>query len=576
MRPVTAIGRLPPRLAEEAGQESPIKRLKERSLVKQPVSTPELRVARDLSAAKGEVGTAAHREPRHVERPHDASQDETKAPGDVAEPGAAVEGQHEREAEAPRTQQDTPASRGPVEHGNPGRLARLGMNLVVEPSRAAEDHDRARVFPEPQDLEPTRVASGPSRVLERAQQALVESQVGPGIRQREVDEIHGQKRADHTTPVYLDCAATTPIDPRVRDVVLRYLDEEFGNAGSRTHDFGHRARRAVERARDQVAAVVEARRGEVIFTSGATESNNLALLGLAEHGGATGRRHVVSTAIEHHAVLGPLAELQRRGFAVTLVAPRSDGAVEPEAVRAALRADTLLVSIMHANNETGALQPVAEIAEALADTPAFFHVDAAQGFGKDLETLRHPRIDLISASAHKIHGPKGVGALILRRRGEKRPPLAPLLHGGGQELGLRPGTLPVALVAGLGEAAELALAEAAQRAAVCRELRQRILEGLAPVRPEINGHPQRTLPHILNLSFPGWDSQEVIDAWQDLAAISDGAACTTQARTCSHVLSAMALSSSRRDGAVRLSWSHLTPAPDLSSMLAALQRQRHA
>jgi cysteine desulfurase len=248
--------------------------------------------------------------------------------------------------------------------------------------------------------------------------------------------------------------------------------------------------------------------------------------------------------------------------------------VEPAAVRDALRADTLLVSVMHVNNETGVVQPVDEIADALEDHPAFFHVDAAQGFGKELRRLRHGRIDLVSVSGHKIYGPKGVGALVLRRRGGERPPLTPLLHGGGQELGLRPGTLPVALVAALGEAAQLALSDAEVRDERCRDLRRQLLDGLAPLRPAINGDPARSLPHILNLSFPGHDADSVIEAWSALAAVSDGAACTTQSRTCSHVLSAMGLPADRRDGAVRLSWCHLTPVPDLSAMVAALQEER--
>ena len=249
-------------------------------------------------------------------------------------------------------------------------------------------------------------------------------------------------------PIYLDCAATTPLDSRVRAEMLRYLDDDFGNAGSRTHAWGLRARAAVERARDQVAAVVGVRRGDVIFTSGATESNNLAILGLA--GAAQDRKHVVSTAIEHHAVLEPLAELGRRGFEITLVSPDSRGIVDPDAVAGAVRPDTVLVSIMHVNNETGVRQPVAEVADRLERSDAYVHVDAAQSFARDIDALRHPRIDLISASAHKINGPKGIGALITRRRGQERPPLQPLMFGGGQERGLRPGTMPVALAAGFG------------------------------------------------------------------------------------------------------------------------------
>src|SRR5262245_19568402 len=261
--------------------------------------------------------------------------------------------------------------------------------------------------------------------------------------------------------IYIDCAATTPLDPRVRAESVLCRDEDSGNAGSRTHEWGHRARAAVEQARDRVAAVVGTARGDVIFTSGATESNNIALLGLA--GAAGERRHIVSTAIEHHAVLEPIAELRRRGFDVTLVSPNEAGRVEADAVCGAVRPDTLCISMMHVNNETGVIQPVEEVADRLEDSETLLHVDAAQSFARELPALRHSRVDLVSVSAHKIHGPKGVGALIVRRRNGRRPPMTPLTFGGGQERGLRPGTVPVPLVVGLGAAAELAVAEAVVR-----------------------------------------------------------------------------------------------------------------
>jgi cysteine desulfurase len=370
--------------------------------------------------------------------------------------------------------------------------------------------------------------------------------------------------------VYLDCAATTPIDPRVYAVVTHYLAEEFGNSGSRTHEYGIRARRAVEKARDQVAQVVGASRGEVTFTSGATESNNLALLGLAPHGLRSGRRHIVSTRIEHHAVLEPLAQLREQGFEITLVEPNAGGWIDPASVLSALRRDTLLVSVMHVNNETGVIQPLARIAELLDQSPVYFHADAAQGFGKDVESLRNRRIDLISISGHKIHAPKGVGALVARRRNGERPPLAPLMYGGGQERGLRSGTLPVHLIAGLGLAAELALEECENRAQACREFGGRLMSALEPFHPRINGDPARRTPNILNLSFPDLDAEVVIEAWKDLVAVSNGAACTSQSYTCSHVLSAMGLDRGRMDGAIRFSWSHLTEAPDLARMVWAL------
>lgn len=371
--------------------------------------------------------------------------------------------------------------------------------------------------------------------------------------------------------VYLDCAATTPVDPRVREEVLRFLTDEWGNAGSRTHEYGRRARRAVEQARAHVAAVVNAGRGEVIFTSGATESNNLALLGLAEHGAEADRRHLVSTQIEHAAVLEPLQALTRRGFEVTLIPPGTGGWVDPDAVRAAVRPDTLAVSVMHVNNETGVIQPVSEIAARLADHPAYFHVDAAQGFGKLLEPLRNPRIDLISISGHKLYAPKGIGALVARRRGGRRPPLAPLMFGGGQELGLRPGTLPVALVAGLGKATELALAEAPERNRACIGFRERMLNALGPLDPQVNGDLDRCAPQILNVSFPGLPNEAALEALDGLVAVSDGAACSSQSETCSHVLAAMGIRGARAEGALRFSWSHLTPDPDWDAVAGALR-----
>jgi len=358
-------------------------------------------------------------------------------------------------------------------------------------------------------------------------------------------------------PVYLDCNATTPIDPRVAEVVGHYMAVEFGNAGSTSHEYGLRAKQAVERARDAVAAVVGASRDEVIFTSGATESNNLAILGLAPHGEKAGRRHIVSTQIEHKAVLEPLGHLAERGFEVTLVPPNHGGWVEPNAVRTAIRPDTLMVSVMHVNNETGVIQPLDEIAGVLGDHPAYFHTDAAQGFGKELRLLRNPRIDLISVSGHKLYAPKGVGALITRRREFKRPPLKPLMYGGGQEHGLRPGTLPVHLIAGLGKAAELAFAEHESRAKVCRRLNQQLMAALADLHPTINGDPGRTLPHVVNLSFPGLDSDAVMVALKDSAALSNGSACTSHSYEPSHVLRAMELDDDRISSALRWSWCHM-------------------
>jgi len=372
-------------------------------------------------------------------------------------------------------------------------------------------------------------------------------------------------------PVYLDCAATTPLDPRVRETLLQHLEAGFGNAGSRTHDFGRRARAAVEQARHQVATVANASRGEVVFTSGATESNNLAVLGLESYGRAIGKMHIVVTAIEHHAVLGPIEALESRGFRVTRVAPEPSGQVDPDAVRQRLLPDTLLVSVMHVNNETGVRQPIGAIADLLDNHQAYFHVDAAQGYGKDIDPLRHPRIDLISVSGHKIHAPQGIGALIVRRRGRNRPPLAPLVFGGGQELGFRSGTLPVPLIAALGRAAELALAESREREEICRRFRRRLLEAIAPLDSVIHGDPALSVPHMVNLSIPGVDAEEAMEAWRDFVAVSNGAACSSQFYTCSHVLAAMRLPEDQKAGALRISWCHLTPEPDYARMVQAIR-----
>ncbi|MBI1762869.1 MAG: cysteine desulfurase DndA [Acidobacteria bacterium] len=372
--------------------------------------------------------------------------------------------------------------------------------------------------------------------------------------------------------VYVDCNATTPLDSRVRDEVLHYLTEEFGNEGSRTHEFGTRARQAVQRARDQIAEVVGAKRDEVIFTSGATESNNLAILGLAQHGEQTERKHIVSSQIEHKAVLEPLESLAARGFEVTLVPPTASGWVDPAVVKAAIRKDTLLVSIMQVNNETGVRQPVEQITEILADHPAFFHVDAAQGFGKEITPLRNQRIDLISISGHKIFGPKGIGALVTRRRGYQRLPLQPLFFGGGQERGLRPGTLPVPLIAGLGLAAELSLREVAQRTNACRMYRGEVLAALTPLDPVFNGDPEQALPHVLNLSVPGLDSEALMLTLKDVVAISNGSACTSHSYQPSHVLKAMGKDEQIIRGAIRLSWCHLTEGPDWREVAALISR----
>lgn len=362
--------------------------------------------------------------------------------------------------------------------------------------------------------------------------------------------------------VYLDCNATTPLEPEVREIMLHYFSEDFGNEGSRTHEYGARAKHAVQKARDQVAAVVSAKRDEVIFTSGATESNNLAILGLRAAGEELGKKHIITTTIEHKAVLEPCDALERAGFVVTRLAVGVSGAVEPETIKAALRPDTLLVSVMQVNNETGVRQPLDDIAEAMKDHPAYFHTDAAQGFGKDLEPLRNPRIDLISISGHKIYAPKGIGALVMRRRGYERTPLQPLVYGGGQERGLRPGTLPVALIAALGKASEIAVRDHGKRINACRAMREKALDALLPLTPRLTGDQTLVMDHVLNVAFHSLDSEALIVALKDLIAISNGSACTSSSYTPSHVLKAMGMTDDEANACIRISWCHMTSEVD--------------
>ena len=369
---------------------------------------------------------------------------------------------------------------------------------------------------------------------------------------------------------YLDCNATTPLEPDIFQLMQRFLLEEFGNEGSRTHEFGARAKQAVQKARDQVASVVKCQREEVVFTSGATESNNLALLGLVEFGAANSRRHILSTQIEHKAVLEPLEELEKRGFEVELLEPNEEGWVSAEQVRKRLRKDTLLVSVMHANNETGVLQPIDEIAGLIKDHEAYFHVDAAQTFGKEVEALRNPRIDLVSASAHKIFGPKGIGTLITRRRGFNRVPLKPIAFGGGQERGLRPGTLPVHLIVAFGLACELALKNHAQRLKAVKAFRHSLLKAIEPLGPVFNGDQSKTMAHVVNVSFEGLNSEAAIVGLKELVAISNGSACTSASYSLSHVLKAMKLPDERILSALRLSWCHMTPEVDWTPVVSCI------
>lgn len=373
-------------------------------------------------------------------------------------------------------------------------------------------------------------------------------------------------------PVYLDCCASTPIEPRVRDIVIEWFKNHTGNAGSRTHEYGLQAKKAIQHARRQVAAVVNATEDEVLFTSGATESNNLAILGLADHGRKERKQHIISTAIEHKAVLEPIEFLKKQGFEVTLIPPLENGAVDPGDIAAVLRPDTVLVSVMHVNNETGALQPIAKIAEILNNHEAYFHVDAAQGFGKDIQSLQGSRIDLISISGHKIYAPVGVGALIRRKRGYSRVPLKPLVLGGGQERGLRAGTLATPLIVGLGLAAEIAVQDHQERTSHCAKIKQKAIEALEILNIRLHSAPSITMPHVINFSVPGVNSEAIMITCKDIASMSNGSACTSTSYTPSHVLQALGLSEDAIAGALRISWSHLTPEFDWSQLVQRIKR----
>ena len=371
-------------------------------------------------------------------------------------------------------------------------------------------------------------------------------------------------------PVYLDCCATTPVDEEVLEAMTYYFRDEYGNAGSRTHQYGNAAAQAIRKAREQVAAVVGASWNEVVFTSGATESNNLALLGLASKAAKLGKRHIISTQIEHKSVLEPLEHLETLGFEVTLLPPTSDGVVEAEFVREALRPDTFLVSVMHVNNETGVIQPIDEIAAVLSAHPAIFHTDATQGFGKDLDALRDNRVDLISVSAHKIFGPKGVGALIVKESSRPAAP-QPLVYGGGQERGFRAGTLATPLIVGFGLASEIAVRDSRKRAGKCIAFRLEMMSALASLEPLMNGPPDKILPHIASLRFADIDSEAIMLGLKDLVAISNGSACTSANYAPSHVLAAMQMSPAEVEATTRWSWCHKTPRPSWPTVVSRIK-----
>jgi cysteine desulfurase len=371
-------------------------------------------------------------------------------------------------------------------------------------------------------------------------------------------------------PVYLDYAATTPVDPRVADVMAQCLTMQgaFGNAGS-GHAFGDQARSVVEAARAQVAAAVGALPAEVVFTSGATEADNLGIFGVANYYRSQGR-HIVTVRTEHKAVLDPCHELERRGWQVTYLVPRGDGTVDPAHVAAALRVDTVLVCVMHVNNEIGVIQDIAAIAAACAEHGgARLHVDAAQSTGKCPVDFAAFGCDLMSLSAHKVYGPKGVGALLVsQRRGVH---LEALHHGGGQERGLRSGTLPTHQVAGMGAAFALAQAEGAAERARAALLRQRLWRGLSGLGGVLrNGDEVNSVPQILNASFEDVEGESLLAAVRPHIAVSAGATCTSAVQQPSYVLRALGRDDRLAESSLRFSLGRFTEERDIDIAVAAV------
>jgi cysteine desulfurase len=371
-------------------------------------------------------------------------------------------------------------------------------------------------------------------------------------------------------PVYLDYQATTPTDPRVVEAMLPWFTEKFGNPHSTSHGFGREAADAVETARAEVAALIAADLREIVFTSGATESNNLAIKGVARFRRQyEGRDHIVTLATEHKCVLESAQALEAEGFAVTYLPVRPDGLLDPAALEAALTDRTALVSAMAAHNEIGVLQPIADLARGAHARGAFFHTDAAQAAGKVPLDVEAMGIDLLSISSHKLYGPKGIGALYVRRRPRVR--LLPLIDGGGQERGLRSGTLPTPLCVGFGRACALAAAEMGEEGIRIAELRGRLLAGLRRRLPElrVNGTMAQRLAGNLNLSFPGIDAVELLGACEGVA-LSTGSACTSARIEPSYVLRALGLEEGEAQGAIRIAVGRFTTAAEIDFAVDAL------
>jgi cysteine desulfurase len=356
-------------------------------------------------------------------------------------------------------------------------------------------------------------------------------------------------------PIYMDYSATTPIDPRVADKMIPYLREQFGNPASRSHMYGWTAEKAVEDARGQVAALVNADPREIIWTSGATEGNNLALKGAAQFYKTKGK-HIITVKTEHKSVLDVVRELERQGFEATYLQPQANGLITIEQLAAAIRPDTILVSVMLVNNEIGVIQPIDEIGELCRSKGIIFHCDAAQATGKVHIDLEKTKVDLMTFTAHKTYGPKGIGALYVRRKPRVR--IEPQMHGGGHERGLRSGTLPTHQIVGMGEAFRIAKEEMDDEIVRIKGLRDRLAKGLQEMEEVyINGDLEHRVPHNLNVSFNYVEGESLIMAIKDLA-VSSGSACTSASLEPSYVLRALGRSDELAHSSIRFTFGRFT------------------
>lgn len=369
-------------------------------------------------------------------------------------------------------------------------------------------------------------------------------------------------------PIYMDYSATTPVDPRVVDKMIPYLREQFGNPASRSHSYGWDAERAVEQAREDVAALVNADPREIIWTSGATESDNLAIKGAAHFYKSKGK-HVITVKTEHKAVLDTCRELEREGFEVTYLDVKDDGLVDLDVFKAALRPDTILVSIMSVNNEIGVIQDIETIGEICREKGIVFHVDAAQATGKIEIDLSRLKVDLMSFSAHKTYGPKGIGALYVRRKPRVR--IEAQMHGGGHERGMRSGTLATHQIVGMGEAFRIAREEMATENERIRMLRDRLLHGLTQMdEVYVNGDMERRVPHNLNISFNFVEGESLIMAIKDVA-VSSGSACTSASLEPSYVLRALGRNDELAHSSIRFTVGRFTTEQDVDYVINLLK-----